>query len=605
MIRILVLLVLLAAIALGIAWVADQPGEIVATWRDLHADMEIGTGIGIVFLAAVVLNIVWAVIRFVFKIPSLLSLAAQARRRAKGFAALTRGMIAAGAGDARTARKSAAEAKKHLRDEPLATLLSAQAAQLSGDRIRAEAAFGQLAERQETRLLGLRGLHVEAQRRGDHDAAHYFAHEAHAVAPLPWSAKAVLDHHTANEHWEAALAALESHIDAKLVDRKTAERQRAVLETAIALDKATRAPEEALRLAQAALKQAPDLVPALALAARLLARKGDLRKAAKLIENAWPRCPHPDLAAVYLDLRPGDSNVDRLAKAQILMRLLPREPESRLALARAALAARRFDIARDAMAPLIAEDERPTAGMCLLMAELENAEHGDHGQVRQWMARASRAPRDAVWMADGVAAAQWAPVSPVTGRLDAFVWQRPPDRLGAEITHQPSPDWTIGWVQGPEGHQDGHQHGHQEGLTAPIELPAPAEEAKPVQAAEPAEPPIVQLGYVKDFDEDRGHQVDMPAAGEPLKERAQETLRPAAHDLHPETARDGLNEPAKEMSKDIAPPKPAAKPGEAAAPKPVRVPEPLQKVVFPLPGAPDDPGLEEPEPPNKERIGYF
>ena len=97
---------------------------------------------------------------------------------------------------------------------------------------------------------------------------------------------------------------------------------------AIALDKATSAPDEALRLAQAALRQAPDLVPALALAARLLARKGDLRKAAKLIEKAWPRVPHPDLAAVYLDLRPGDSSFDRLAKAQTLMRIAPRAPES-------------------------------------------------------------------------------------------------------------------------------------------------------------------------------------------------------------------------------------------------------------------------------------
>jgi HemY protein len=553
MIRILVFLLLLALVALGIAWIVDQPGEVTVTWLGQRAETSVGVGLGLLFIAAVVLNIFWTIIRFVFKLPSLMSLAAQARRRAKGFAALSRGMIAAGAGDARTARKSAAEAKKHLHDEPLATLLSAQAAQLSGDRARAEAAFGQLAERHETRLLGLRGLHVEAQRRGDLEAAHHFAHQAHAIAPLPWSAKAVLDHHTGNEQWEDALAALESHIEAKLVDKQTGERQRGVLEAAIALEKAASAPEEALRLAQAALRHAPDLVPALALAARLLARKGDLRKAAKLIEQAWPRCPHPDLATVYLDLRPGDSSVDRLAKAQILVRLAPRQPESRLALARAALAARQFDVARDAMAPLIAEDEQPTAGMCLVMAELENAEHGDHGQVRQWMARASRAPRDAVWMADGVTAAAWAPASPVTGRLDAFVWQRPPARLGTEIAHETGSDWTLEWVQGHEA------------SAKPVELAAPIPEAQ--QVVEPSEQAAPE----------------QPATAEPPKEPE----APMEADSH--EARQAISGPPS---------------------SPARGPEPLQKVVFPSPAAPDDPGLDDSGPderdqPHKKRIGIF
>jgi HemY protein len=178
-------------------------------------------------------------------------------------------------------------------------------------------------------------------------------------------------------------------------------------------------------------------VPAVTLAARLMSRKGDIRKAAKLIEAAWTKNPHPDLTDVYLDLRPGDSNADRLVRANMLMRLSPREPEGRIAVARAALAARDFQAARNAMKPLIAEGEDPTVRMCLIMADLEEAEHGGMGDVRAWLARASRAPRDAVWMADGVAAEAWAPASPVTGKLDAFVWQRPPERPGLSIPLHP------------------------------------------------------------------------------------------------------------------------------------------------------------------------
>jgi HemY protein len=90
-----------------------------------------------------------------------------------------------------------------------------------------------------------------------------------------------------------------------------------------------------------------------------------------------------------------------------------------------------FKAAREAMRPLIQGDERPTARMCLLMAEIEEAEHGESGYVREWLARASRAPRDACWIADGVMSDQWLPASPVTGKLDAFVWRRPEDRSSA------------------------------------------------------------------------------------------------------------------------------------------------------------------------------
>ena len=45
------------------------------------------------------------------------------------------------------------------------------------------------------------------------------------------------------------------------------------------------------------MKRAPDLAPPVVLAARVLSRRGDIRKAAKLIEKAWPQCQHPRYSA--------------------------------------------------------------------------------------------------------------------------------------------------------------------------------------------------------------------------------------------------------------------------------------------------------------------
>jgi HemY protein len=49
--------------------------------------------------------------------------------------------------------------------------------------------------------------------------------------------------------------------------------------------------------------------------------------------------------------------------------------------------------------------------------------------VREWLSRASRAPSDAAWIADGIMSSQWSPISPVSGKLDAFEWRQPDERL--------------------------------------------------------------------------------------------------------------------------------------------------------------------------------
>jgi HemY protein len=47
------------------------------------------------------------------------------------------------------------------------------------------------------------------------------------------------------------------------------------------------------------------------------------------------------------------------------------------------------------------------------------------------MARAVHAARDPAWTADGLVSDRWLPVSPVSGRLDAFEWKVPLAELAA------------------------------------------------------------------------------------------------------------------------------------------------------------------------------
>ena len=134
-----------------------------------------------------------------------------------------------------------------------------------------------------------------------------------------------------------------------------------------------------------AVKNEPTLVPAAALAGRLLGEAGELRRAARVVEAAWKANPHPDLADAYAHLQPGDSARDRLKRMEVAGEKAPGNIEGALAVARAALDAQEFAIARRALAPLLIV---PTQRVAMLMAELEEKEHGDEGRAREWMTRA-------------------------------------------------------------------------------------------------------------------------------------------------------------------------------------------------------------------------
>jgi len=420
MIRIVLFLISVALIATGFVWFADRPGDVAITWMGYRIETSLMVAVFAVVGLVLAAMLVWGIVRFVLRSPEQVSLALRNRRAMKGYLAITRGLLAIGAGDLHIARKSAHEASRLAPGDPLALLLTAQSAQMSGDRNAAERTFRAMTERADTKLLGLRGLYIEAQRRDDAHAARMVAEQAAKAQPsLAWAGLAVLDDRCASADWAGALDALERMKGA--LEKPDYRRKRAVLLTARALALEDLDRDGARANVLEAVKLAPDLVPAAALAGRRLAETGEARKAGKILIAAWKINPHPDIVEAYANLRFGDSARARLTRVQTLADKLPGQLEGAVAVARAAFDARNFSIARAALAPYLSA---PTRRVATLMAEIEETEHGDEGRVREWMGRAMRATGDPVWTADGTVSERWMPVSP-NGRLDGFEWKVP------------------------------------------------------------------------------------------------------------------------------------------------------------------------------------
>ncbi len=421
MIRIVFFLIVVGALSLGIAWLADRPGDVVITWQGLRIQTSLLVlGAAILVLMALI-GFVWMVVRAVVRSPMALSNRLRDRRGVRAYEAISNGLIAIGAGDMAAAHKHAGDVNRIAPGEPLALLLTAQAAQLAGDRDGADRAFRAMASRTDTKALGLHGLFVEAHRRNDHVGARAYAEEAARTAPtLGWAARAVLEFRSAAGDWAGALELLER--GKRALEKAVYRRQRAVLLTAQAMAGQDSDRDNAKAAVLEAVKLEPTLVPAAALAGRMLAEAGELRKASRIVAKAWRANPHPDLAQTYSELRFGDAARDRLARIEALIKKTPGHIESALAVARAALDAREFAKARAALAPYLSALSRRVA---LLMAELERVERNDEGRAREWMARALHAAPDPQWTADGHVSDRWLPISPVTGRLDAFEWRVP------------------------------------------------------------------------------------------------------------------------------------------------------------------------------------
>lgn len=439
MIRLLSFIILVLALGFGFAWLADRPGDLSINWQGREIEMSLMAAVTMIVSLVAAIMITWWLIRTILYSPRTLARYFRANKRDRGYQALSTGLLAAGSGDAAMARKMNKRTKGLLNadQEPLIHLLDVQAALIEGRHEEARKLFEAMSEDPETKLLGLRGLYLEAQRQGADEAAQHYAETAADEAPhLPWAGAAALSYRTREGKWDEALKLLERQRQAGTIEAAEADRTKAVLLTARARENVDGDPSSARDGALAALKLAPGFPPAAIIAAKALLRQDNLRKAAKTLEAAWKLNPHPEIAETYVRARVGDTSADRLKRAERLEKLKPLNPQSLDVVARAALEAHQFDLAREKAEA--AARLQPCEGIFLLLADIEEAETDDQGRVRHWLSQAVRAPRDPAWTADGYVSETWEPVSPVSGKLDAFEWKVPVEQLaGPSIDNQP------------------------------------------------------------------------------------------------------------------------------------------------------------------------
>ena len=438
MIRLTYWIIVSLLVTAGIAWLVSLPGTLTLEFLGLRMQPRLGVAAFLLLAAIAVIIFVWGILRRLIAAPYYLARRARDRRKDQGFIALSDGFIALQAGDAVRARLLAREAQTNLPTNAAAQLLEARADLALGDMHSAREHYRALISNRKTALAALSGLYDQARAQGRTDAALTFAQKAIELAPhTPWASQAVFDDLTRKGRWDEALAVVTAEPAVSREEKMRKRRRQAVVETARAKLAEPTEPLAALDHALNALKLQADFVPAALIAARIYINRGDARKAMSLLRRIWRATAHPDIATLFANAVPGASAIDRLKRIRELVDTPPQNRSAAIALARAAIDAYEWAVARDALASHASAN--PSQLVCLMMAEIEEGENGDQGKAREWVNRAVRAPRDPVWTADGITAEEWEPLSPVTGRLDAFEWRVPLSAVATRVADAPPP----------------------------------------------------------------------------------------------------------------------------------------------------------------------
>jgi HemY protein len=387
---------LLAALFLALAWwVGGMPGDVTANAGDYTITTSTPAAVLLLFLIAALFVVILRVLGSVYRAPKNVAAWRGAKKATAGDIATQRGLVALAAGDAAAAQAEAKRAAKYLGETPLAVLLRAEAAKLSGDVAGAKAAFKTLAAHKEMRFLGHRGLLDASLTEADHEAAQ--RHAANAEDAYPGAAW------TRAQRLTLALKARDYTTALGLTREKNE-----VAALAVAAGAQAGNPRDALRYAQIALKAVPDFAPAVAAAAAALRALGKHRAARKAVLGAWRSAPHPILAAAWFV--PEATPLERAQDAQALAAVNPEHAESEEVLAQTAL---------DAGLP--AEAKRHAE------AAIEIGDDGRAQGILDALDGKPRTPGRGTWLCDAChnAAPVWSALCPSCEKPGTLRWRAP------------------------------------------------------------------------------------------------------------------------------------------------------------------------------------
>ena len=419
--------VMILAACFGAVWLADHPGSLTVNWLGYEVKTSASFLALSLFFIAALLWLCFSLIRGLLHIPAEFRQSRVLLQHQKGLDALTNAFLALSEQNHAAAKGAIDRAERLLPDPTLARLMQLQLSRQKGDEPLLHRQFKQLEESPQTRPLALRGLMEEARSNGRTDEALRYAESLLKVKPKQVAANmAVISLYSAKGRWQEAIRAINSARFKQVLSGADAAKLKAVVHQQQAeMMLAQKNRQSAIATLKKAHGYDPSLTaPTMALAS-IYKQQGKNTLAAKLIRQSWKLNPHPALSDLFLSLYEALSADKQFKKVQELTKPNREMLESQIALAKAALAAEKYDDARNHLKLALSKQE--TVRVCRLMAELEQIENAENPTVaKSWLERAASAGEEASWRCNhcDTVSEQWHAHCPQCNQFNSVAWTR-------------------------------------------------------------------------------------------------------------------------------------------------------------------------------------
>ncbi len=457
---------IVAAATLGIGYLTEMGGGIRIALggtefnlRPVQSVVALVLLLVAVWLVLKILGLGVAFLRFLNGDETALSRWSNRNRERRGYEALSEGLMALASGDGRSAMSKAAKAERYLRRPDLTNLITAQAAEMTGDKAKAQEVYRALLDDEKTRFVGVRGIMKQKLGEGETGTALKLAEMAFALKPKHGETHDILLKLQADSgDWTGARKTLGAKLKNGALPRDVHRRRDAVL--ALGEAKAIVEEGESIEAREAAIEAnrlSPDLIPAAVMAARQYIEAGKPRYAARVLKKAWGSTPHPDLAAAFAEIAPDETPKERVRRFAQLTNQHPTNPETKLLLAELLIAAEDYQAARKAVGDLAESD--PTTRSLTIMAAIERGEGSEDAVVKGYLAKAVTASRGSQWVCGSCQniPGSWVPVCPNCGAFDTLEWRVPPVSQDAQIPGAGMIPLIVGQIEDQSGDTDAEQ----------------------------------------------------------------------------------------------------------------------------------------------------
>lgn len=423
----------IAIIAGAGVWLATREGQVFLSFMGYDITIQSGLFFLLLFIICITFLLLYRVVRALLSTPRVIAKYQEQDKQKKSYYALTQGLVAVAAGDAKKATEYARKSQDVMPEQSaLLLLLKAQAARLDGEEVLAENYFKELSQDKEARFLGLRGLLMNALTEKDYSAALDYARQANKSYPNQgWLLKMLYHLEIKNRHWQCAVEVGKKAVKAGGLENAQALSDRIALHlmhSDYELDQDNSA--MALKELELAYKLDPYFIPTVTRLVRSYLSQNKKRKAVSLTQKTWKENPHPDLAMIWEEMAPlkgkkNNANAKRLKWFEDLVALNTDSYDGQVMAANAAMNLGYWGEAKAYLNQ--AEKIYPSASLYRLMAVTEQNSGDNDAIIHAYMEKASEALPDKSWycVQTSLIYQEWSPLAMPHEGFNTIVWGVP------------------------------------------------------------------------------------------------------------------------------------------------------------------------------------